>query len=197
MCLAVKGGVQNFGADTSDRFGALIGAVKLNEDWFFINPQGRVVDDPVNLEGAGWTQVWAVTNISSEEAAARTLVAKNEAAIEAARLMQETEQYYLDAMIAGYGFTFEMTEYVQTLENFTTISGYPKTEVMDWPRLPNTILEPTNPDLPVDMYTRSQVNAAIAGADTYTRAEVDALIANAVQSLLVTTRSGAQIDILN
>lgn len=163
---------------------------RLTQNLAELNPVGA-------NEGTSWTQAWVVTDISPAEAAARTAQAEAEAEAEAARLMQEIEQYYLDAMIAGHGFTAEMQQYVTELENYALLPNYPKLENMVWPRLPTTILDPANANLPVDIYTKQQVDAAIAGADTYTRAEVDALIAAAVQSLLVGTRSGDQINILN
>ena len=106
--------------------------------------------------GATWYQVWVVTNVDPATAAERYADAEVYANANATRMLQEAEQYYIDAMVAGYGFSADMITYVAALQDPSTLPGYPL--VSSWPTLPATQLDPANPDLPVDVYTKAQAD---------------------------------------
>lgn len=143
--------------------------------------------------GEGWVQQWLVSGVSEEEIASRTAVAQAECQEYANQLLVQAEQYYIDAMIAGYGFSALMQAYVDELSDVPAILGYPYIENITWPTLPATILDPSNPDLPVSVYTKGQVDVKMQELKDY----VDSAIANAVQSLFVETRDGQDINILS
>jgi hypothetical protein len=117
---------------------------------------------PVTTDGgATWSQVWVVTDVDAETAAARTAAAEAGVAFRAAQDLEASKSYYLEAMIQGYGFSAEMLEYLGQLKNPTTLPGYPLVADADWPVLPSVQLDPANPNLPVRVQTINQTQEAI------------------------------------
>ena len=115
---------------------------------------------PVSLNGGlTWIQAWEVTQVDAAEAQARYDAAMAATAAEANRRLQDAEQYYFDALSAGYGFSTEMEAYISVLNNPSILAGYPLD--IAWPNVPAQRLNPANPDLPFDIYTASQVHEVI------------------------------------
>ena len=113
--------------------------------------------------GATWTRAWSVVAASAQEILDRTAAAEASVAEQAKYRLQDTEQYYVDAMIAGKGFTAAMDAYIAQLEDPTTLNNYPLPQEADWPTLPGTIIDVSNDNLPVDIYTKAQVDALAGG----------------------------------
>ena len=120
-------------------------------------------DTPVTDDGGlSWAQNWVVTDVDAAVIASRTAGAEQSAQNQATRLLQDAEQYYFDAMVAGHGFTAEMSAYITALSDPSSLPNYPL--VSAWPTLPVSVLDAANPDLPVDVYTREQTAAVVAAA---------------------------------
>lgn len=120
---------------------------------------------PVTSDGgATWSQTWVVTDVDEETARARRASAESATNRRAAEDLSKAEAYYIDAMVAGSGFTAEMAAYVAQLENPATLPGYPLVADADWPVLPVRQVDTSNPILPVDVFSRKQTTDAISDA---------------------------------
>lgn len=140
--------------------------------------------DPTTSDGGiTWTQAWEVTNLSSEGAQAFYDAAVAQVQAQVNSLQEQLKTYYTEAIIAGYGFTTEMLDYIAAISNPTALPGYPL--ISSWPVLPENRLDVTNPHLPVSIYTKQEVDDHLLPITQELSAVVSAdLIAEFEQSLL-------------
>jgi len=90
---------------------------------------------PVQVAGV-WTQVWSVSDASSEEAAERLAVQSTISRSTRFELLQETDWVVAKAQELGTAIPSEWATYRQALRDITSHANWPHLDEADWPIKP-------------------------------------------------------------
>lgn len=125
-----------------------------------VNPLTETLEETIpHLVTGVWYQQWLVTVASPSEQAARYARFSAASDFQASRLLNESNQYVLQAAMDGVDLHADLYSYRAALSSPSTLSGYPVSTV--FPALPSNLYS-TTPSLPFDSYTKAETDTLIS-----------------------------------